>query len=114
MLRMVSYSRRQKSGQITCYLNRTYHVLLTAMAQVQTSELHVIVKDAKGAVVGGASVTAAESGRALSRIATTNADGQAILLSLPPGMYSVTVEASGFAKMVKSSVRLTIGQVAEL
>ena len=27
---MVSYSRRLKSGQITCYLNRTYHVLLTA------------------------------------------------------------------------------------
>jgi hypothetical protein len=26
---MVSYSRRQQSGQITCYLNRTYHVLLT-------------------------------------------------------------------------------------
>jgi len=29
MLRMVSYSHRAKSGQITCYLNRTYHVLTT-------------------------------------------------------------------------------------
>ena len=29
MLGMVSYSRRLKSGQIMCYLNRTYHVLLT-------------------------------------------------------------------------------------
>jgi hypothetical protein len=29
MLRMVSYPRRLKSGQITCYLNRTYHVLTT-------------------------------------------------------------------------------------
>jgi hypothetical protein len=29
MLRMVSYPRRPKSGQITCYLNRTYHVLPT-------------------------------------------------------------------------------------
>ena len=26
---MVSYFRRPQSGQITCYLNRTYHVLLT-------------------------------------------------------------------------------------
>ncbi|HEY4933184.1 MAG TPA: TonB-dependent receptor [Terriglobales bacterium] len=89
-------------------------LLASATAQVQTSELHVVVKDAKGAVVGGANVTAAESGRAVSRTATTNAEGQAILLSLPPGMYSVTVEAQGFAKMVNSSVRLTIGQVAEL
>src|SRR3984893_9105781 len=29
MLRMVSYSHRPKSGQITCYLNRTYHLLTT-------------------------------------------------------------------------------------
>ena len=29
MLRMVSYPRRLKSGQITCYLNRTYHLLTT-------------------------------------------------------------------------------------
>ena len=28
---MVSYSRRPQSGQITCYLNRTYHVLLTSI-----------------------------------------------------------------------------------
>jgi hypothetical protein len=28
---MVSYSRRPQSGQITCYLNRTYHVLLTLL-----------------------------------------------------------------------------------
>src|SRR5713226_5900498 len=29
MLRMFSCPRRLKSGQITCYLNRTYHVLTT-------------------------------------------------------------------------------------
>ena len=29
MLRMVSYPHRPLSGQITCYLNRTYHVLPT-------------------------------------------------------------------------------------
>ena len=71
------------------------------MAQVQTSELHVIVKDAKGAVVRGASVTAADSTKGISRTATTNAEGLAILLSLPPGLYSVTVEAPGFAKLVQ-------------
>jgi hypothetical protein len=31
MLGMVPY-HRPKSGHITCYLNRTYHVLLTASA----------------------------------------------------------------------------------
>src|SRR5207245_8273129 len=30
MLRMVSYPHRSQSGHITCYLNRTYHVLPTS------------------------------------------------------------------------------------
>ena len=30
---MVSYSRRPQSGQITCYLNRTYHVLATPLVE---------------------------------------------------------------------------------
>src|SRR5712692_6599200 len=34
MLRMFSYPRRPKSGQITCYLNRTYHVLTTDSFQL--------------------------------------------------------------------------------
>src|SRR5450755_3210055 len=29
MLRMVSYPRRPQCGHLTCYLNRTYHVLPT-------------------------------------------------------------------------------------
>ena len=39
-----------------------------AIAQVQTSELHVIVKDAKGAVVPGATVTAADADKGISKI----------------------------------------------
>ncbi len=89
-------------------------LMAAAAAQVQTSELHVIVKDAKGAVVRDAQVTAADADKGISRSQNTNADGIAILLSLPPGMYSVTIQAPGFAKLIQSSVRLTIGQVGEL
>ena len=85
-----------------------------ATAQVQTSELHLLVKDAKGGVVPGATVTVADPEKGISRLAKTNNEGVAVLLLLPPGLYSVTVEATGFAKLVQNSVRLTIGQVAEL
>src|SRR5271156_6429527 len=43
MLRMVSYSRHLKSGQITCYLNRTYHVLPTPVAVTSGLDSSVIV-----------------------------------------------------------------------
>jgi len=32
---MFSYPHRQKSGQITCYHNRTYHVLTTPGARLR-------------------------------------------------------------------------------
>ena len=100
--------------RLICLLIAVTCLMAGAMAQVQTSELHVTVKDAKGAVVTGASVTAADAAKGISRAQNTNAEGIAVLLSLTPGVYSVTVEAQGFAKLVQSSVRLTIGQVAEL
>lgn len=102
------------SRRLSCVLVAIAGLLAGAVAQVQTSELHVVVKDSKGAVVSGASVTATAPGKGVSRTATTNPEGIAILLSLPPGLYSVSVEAPGFAKLVQSSVHLTIGQVAEL
>ena len=40
-----------------------------------TGDLRVTVKDAKGAIVRGATVTAADTGKGVSRAATTNADG---------------------------------------
>ena len=100
--------------RLFCVLIVAALLVAGAMAQVQTAELHVTVKDAKGAVVSGATVTAAEADKGISKSAKSGADGTAVLLSLPPGQYSVTVEAPGFAKLVQSSVRLTIGQVAEL
>ena len=66
-----------------CLLVAAICLLAGAMAQVQTSELHVLVKDAKGAVVSGATVTAAEPRKGISRTATTNAEGLAIPVIAP-------------------------------
>ena len=38
---MVSYPRRLQSGQITCYLNRTYHVLTTLSKKAVAEEVKV-------------------------------------------------------------------------
>src|SRR5882672_1185984 len=63
-----------------------------------TSELHVTVKDPKGAVVTNATVAARDEGKAFERSTTANSDGEYHLIALPPGTYTVTVEAAGFAK----------------
>src|SRR5690242_21689887 len=70
-----------------------------------TAELHVTVKDPKGAVVTNASVTARNDAKNFSRTITTNLNGEYQFLLLPPGTYNVDVTAPGFAKLQAQSVR---------
>src|SRR5271168_2436957 len=95
-------------------------VLLAALATLSqaqnasTSELHVTVRDPKGAVVTNATVTARDEGKAFERSTSANSDGEYHLIALPPGTYTVTVESAGFAKAEVKDVTVTVGQSAEL
>jgi len=79
-----------------------------------SGDLHVIVKDEKGSVVTSATVTAREQAKATVRATTSNTDGEYRLVSLPPGVYTITVEAPGFAKAEAKDQTLTVGQSKEL
>ncbi|HKT71003.1 MAG TPA: carboxypeptidase-like regulatory domain-containing protein, partial [Terriglobales bacterium] len=91
--------------------------LLAASAAAQsaaTAELHVTVKDPKGAVVRNASVAVRNEAQNFARTTTSNVNGEYQFLLLPHGRYAVSVEAAGFAKIVAQNVTVTVGQVAEL
>ena len=79
-----------------------------------TGDLHVTVRDPKGSLVTNATVTARDEAKGLERSTTENTDGQYRILLLPPGKYTVTVEAPGFAKATVPNVVITVGQMAEL
>lgn len=85
-----------------------------AQAQANAADLRGVVRDATGAVVAGATVTARNPATGTSKDATTNSDGDYQIVSLPPGVYEVTVEAPNFKKAVLPSVALTVGQSADL
>jgi hypothetical protein len=88
---------------------------LGAAAQsVATAELHVTVKDPSGRMVTSAKVTVRDESRGLERTLENGPDGEYPFLSLPPGRYTVTVEASGFSRATAVGVRVTVGQAAEL
>jgi hypothetical protein len=84
-----------------------------ALAQA-TAELHVAVKDPKGAVVKTASVTVRNEARNIERSQKENVEGEYQFLLLPPGQYQVLVDAAGFSKTTLSNVVITVGQRAEL
>ena len=79
-----------------------------------TAELHVSVKDPKGAVVRDANVSVRNDARNFERTSTENVEGEYQFLTLPPGQYDVVVSAPGFAKTTLNGVTVTVGQRAEL
>ncbi|HXP48096.1 MAG TPA: carboxypeptidase-like regulatory domain-containing protein, partial [Terriglobales bacterium] len=85
-----------------------------AAQSVATAELHVSVKDPNGRLVTNAKVTVRDESRGIERTLENRPDGEYPFLSLPPGQYTVTVEAGGFARVTAVGVRVTVGQAAEL
>src|SRR5580658_8144848 len=74
---------------------------------ISTAELHGTVHDPSGAVVPNAAVTIDDPSKGFSRSTTSDSQGDYQLLLLPPGTYTVTVTATGFAKLIEKNVVLT-------
>src|SRR3984893_4889197 len=83
-------------------------VLLTAqMAFGQTfGAIEGDARDASGAAITGATVTAVNVGTNASRTVVTNDAGGYNFPSLPPGTYLVRVEKPGFKTVVRNQIGL--------
>src|SRR5712692_12004604 len=102
-------------------------LLLTAslaMGQTGTSTVRGEITDPQGKQVGGAAVTIKNANTGFTRTQTTNSAGGFSFELIPPGDYSVEVEAKGFKKAVRNvaalvgsavdaDLKLEIGSVGE-
>src|SRR5262249_13584429 len=82
------------------------------MAQVPTAAISGTVKDASGAVIAGASVTATNRDTGLTRTAQAGADGHYNFAALPLGTYDVKAESAGFQSQTQQGLSLSVGQEA--
>jgi hypothetical protein len=83
-------------------------------AQIITASLTGVVRDSSSATIAGAAITATNTGTQVSVSAHSNSEGQFVLSNLPPGTYSLLVEATGFKSLVRSGLVLNIDQTAHL
>jgi hypothetical protein len=83
-------------------------MVVGALAQTQTSRLEGSVTDQTGAVVPGAKITAVNVKTDVTAETTTSAAGLYVFPSLQPGLYTVSVEAQGFRKAVRTSLELNV------
>src|SRR5213594_4230891 len=82
---------------------------ICAFAQTSnTGTLTGVVKDEKGAVIRGASVTVTNLGTNSSRTTVTSDDGTYEISQLVPGAYRLEVQAQGFANFIQERVTVNV------
>ncbi len=83
-------------------------------AQISTAELSGTVLDATGAAVPDATVTAINVETTIVHKTVSGKRGDYVLTDLPPGNYTLTVEAPGFRKLEQTGVSLQVNQQARV
>ena len=87
---------------------------LVAVAQTYEGRILGTVTDKLGGVVKDAKITITNVDTGVSRGLVTNEAGDYVAPSLPPGMYKITVEATGFKKVERLGVRLEVAKDARI
>jgi len=103
-----------------CLFVAAFAVIFSAHAQETRSTVLGRISDPTGAVIPGAVVEATNLDTGVRAMVPTNANGDFLLPFLIPGPYSLTVEAPGFKKWVRSRIqtrvddRITIDVTVEI
>ena len=87
---------------------------LTAVAQVENGQFAGIVTDPSGAAIANAKVTVINVGTNVTLGAVTSSSGAYNVSQLPIGKYTVTVEAKGFRKSIRTDVTANAGVLTHL
>ncbi len=89
--------------------------IATGIAVAQDSaSLTGTVRDSSSAIIVGAAVTIRNEENGLVRGFVSNTSGEYLAASLPPGRYSITAAAPGFAKYEAHDVTLRVAQNARI
>src|SRR6185503_3312241 len=85
-----------------------FSVALSANVAAQGGDgsLRGIVNDEQGAAMPGVTVTATSPQAIAPAVAVTDASGEYRLTNLAPGTYTLTMELSGFSKVVREGIVL--------
>ena len=88
---------------LTCWL------ALPVMAQSTTGTLTGQVTDPQGAIVSGATIVLTNSETRVETRTTSNDQGEFVFPSVPPGRYSLGVEATNFKKALATDLVVEVG-----
>ncbi len=85
-----------------------------ASAQTFTATVTGTVSDPNGAAVPNVKVLAVNQGTKIEYSASTSGAGVYTIPFLPVGKYVITIEATGFKKLVSNEIKLEVNQIARI
>ncbi|MGA7696785.1 MAG: TonB-dependent receptor, partial [Candidatus Sulfotelmatobacter sp.] len=71
-----------------------------------------VLTDPSAAVIQGAKVTLVDEQKGYRFTTTSDNDGRYLFASIPPGLYSVSAEMTGFEKTVRTHIKLNVSENA--
>ena len=83
-----------------------------SQTQAFSASLSGVAHDASGGAIPGAKVALASLEKGIARSFTTDTEGRYSFGFLPPGTYSLSIEAVGFAPYKEDGIRLAAGQAS--
>jgi len=89
-------------------------ICCSVFAAAQTGTIQGTVTDGSGAVISDAKITATSKQTGASRTAVSSDSGAFSIPTLAVGLYSVTVEKTGFAPVKFNEVSVTVAQIVPL
>ena len=88
----------------------TVMISISTVAQTYQGRILGTVTDVNGAAVKGVKVIITNVETGASRTLESNESGDYVAPNLPPGLYSIVAESSGFKKVERTSVRLEVAK----
>lgn len=82
-----------------------------AQAKSTGGDIRGTVVDPSGGAIAKARITLTDEARGISRATESNPDGAFILATVPPGVFKLRVEVSGFTAKVIEGLEVRVGDV---
>ena len=103
-----------KSSKVACLALFALCLASTLFGQSFTGSVNGLVTDESGASVGGAKILVTDRDRGTSFRSVADASGRYVVTALPPGNYSLGVEAAGFKKYASSAFSVAVQEQRSL
>jgi hypothetical protein len=103
-----------KIKNTSCVLFSLLLASAAAYSQTSTGSLAGVITDSKGAAVPGVVMTAKSASSGFEVKTTSSEAGLYVFAALPTGVYSVTVDKSGFTKLTLDKIEIRIATRLDL